>query len=166
MNWYMCKLRCNDIKRQNLFASIRDGRSLVCFCDMKFEWTRETHSLQYKKWQKWLAWFKTGTWKLKGTKKGFENERCPLCRQEEDASHILLKCSETRNWRWHSLTTKWHTVDEEVACKIVIKRTNAVESGNIGNYLDKIRCKSVNKICNIGLNGKFLRFSNEKSIIF
>jgi hypothetical protein len=32
-------------------------------------------------------------------RKGFEKDRCPLYREEEDALHILLKCSETGKWR-------------------------------------------------------------------
>jgi hypothetical protein len=36
-----------------------------------------------------LAWFKTGIWELKGMRRGFEKGRCPLCREEEYAIHIL-----------------------------------------------------------------------------
>jgi hypothetical protein len=34
--------------------------------------------------------------KLRGIGRGFERGRCPLCLREEDAKHILLKCSETK----------------------------------------------------------------------
>jgi hypothetical protein len=32
------KLSCSDIERQNLFANMREKRSLVFYCDMKLEW--------------------------------------------------------------------------------------------------------------------------------
>jgi hypothetical protein len=32
-------------------------------------------------------------------RKGSEKGRCPLYREKEDALYILIKCSETRNWR-------------------------------------------------------------------
>jgi hypothetical protein len=42
------------------------------------------------------AWFRAGIWKLRGTRKGLENGRCPLCNGKEDVAHILLKCPKTR----------------------------------------------------------------------
>jgi hypothetical protein len=53
-----------------------------------------------------LAWFKIGIWKLRGMRKGFDKGRCPLCSEEEDPKHILLKCSETRKWREQFLSRK------------------------------------------------------------
>jgi hypothetical protein len=35
-----------------------------------------------------IAWFRAGTWNLRGTRKGLEIGRCPLCSGEEDAMHI------------------------------------------------------------------------------
>jgi hypothetical protein len=37
-------------------------------------------------------WFWAGIWKLRGTRKGLEIGRCPLCNGEEVVVHILLKC--------------------------------------------------------------------------
>jgi hypothetical protein len=88
-----------------------------------------------------LAWFKTGIWKLRGMKKGFEKGRRPLCSKDEDAVHILLKCSETRKWREQILTRKWLIVNEEIAYKKITNCTNGVELEHVGNYLYKIRCK-------------------------
>jgi hypothetical protein len=32
-------------------------------------------------------------------RRGLEEGRCPLCREDEDVIHILLKFSEKRKWR-------------------------------------------------------------------
>jgi hypothetical protein len=69
-----------------------------------------------------------------------EKRRRLLCRQEEDALHILLKCSEMRKWREQSLNRKWLIDNEEIAYKRLIYCTNAVELRNIGKYLCKVRC--------------------------
>jgi hypothetical protein len=37
------------IERQNLIANIKENGSLIFYCDMKYEWAREAHSLLYKK---------------------------------------------------------------------------------------------------------------------
>jgi hypothetical protein len=67
---------------------------------MKQEWAREEYILCCTRYERsGLAWFKTGIWKLRGMRKGSEKGRCPLCSEEEDSIHILLKCSETRKWR-------------------------------------------------------------------
>jgi hypothetical protein len=67
---------------------------------MKQEWAREQYiSCCSKTEGSGLAWFKTGICKLRGMRKGFEKGICPLCSEEEDPLHILLKCSETRKWR-------------------------------------------------------------------
>jgi hypothetical protein len=37
-------------------------------------------------------------WKMKGLRKGVESGRCPLCEEEKNESHILLKCKEMKGW--------------------------------------------------------------------
>jgi hypothetical protein len=57
---------------------------------MKQEWTREQYiSCCTRNERSGLAWFKTGIWKLRGMRKGFEKGRCPLYSEEEDPIHIL-----------------------------------------------------------------------------
>jgi hypothetical protein len=46
------------------------------------------------------------------------------------------------------LSRKWLFVNEELSYKKIINCTNAVELGNIGNDLYKIRCIWENKIRN------------------
>jgi hypothetical protein len=68
-------------------------------------------------------------------RKGFEKGRCPLCSEDKDAIHILLKSSETRKWREQFLSIKWLMLNEWIAYKKVINCTNVIELRNIGIYL-------------------------------
>jgi hypothetical protein len=48
---------------------------------------------------------------------GFEKGKCPLCSEDEDAVHILLKCSDTKKRRERLLSRKLFIVNEELAYK-------------------------------------------------
>jgi hypothetical protein len=64
---------------------------------MKLLWDREDYVMYgSRNDRRGIAWFRAGTWKLRGTRKGLEIGRWPLCNGEEDAVLILLKCPETR----------------------------------------------------------------------
>jgi hypothetical protein len=118
-----------------LFAVIREKRSLIFYCEMILEWGREEYTVYCTRSQRsGLAWFKTGIWKLRGVRKGCY----PLCREEDGVIHILLKCSETRKWREQFLNNKWLNINEDVAYKIIINCTNAVELINKGNACIKL----------------------------
>jgi hypothetical protein len=39
-----------------------------------------------------VVWFILGIWKLRVLRKGTERGRCPLYGEEENESHIFLKC--------------------------------------------------------------------------
>jgi hypothetical protein len=82
-------------------------------------------------------------------RKGFKKGRCPLCSEEEDPIHILLKCSETRKWREQFLSIKWLSLNEWIVFKKIINCNNSIELRNIGSYLYKIKCKLENKIRNL-----------------
>jgi hypothetical protein len=124
------KERCNDTE-QNLFPNMTQRRSLIFYCEMKLEWAREEYTVCCTRNDRsGLAWFKTGIWKLRGMRKGSEKGKCPLCSEEEDAIHTLLKCLGTRKWREQLLSTKWLTVNEESAYKTITNCTNAVELRN------------------------------------
>jgi hypothetical protein len=128
------KERCNDIERQSLFANIKEKRSLILYSEMGQEWTREEYIVCCTRNERsGLAWFKTGIWKLRGLRNGFENGRCPLCSEDEDAIHMFLKCSETRKWREQFLSRKWLGLNEWIAYKKIINCTNIIELRNIGS---------------------------------
>jgi hypothetical protein len=82
-------------------------------------------------------------------RKGFENGICPLCNEEEDPIHILLKCSETRKWREQFLNRRWLRLNELIVLKKIINCNNSIELRNIVNYLYKIKCKWDNRIRNL-----------------
>jgi hypothetical protein len=109
---------------------------------MKQEWAREEYTVCCTRNERGgLAWFKTGIWKLRGMRKGSEKARCPLCSEDEDATHILLKCSETRKWREQFLRRKWLVLNEWIAYTKIINCTNITDLRNIGSYIYKIKCK-------------------------
>jgi hypothetical protein len=71
------------------------------------------------KWkQKWLkehfvgectALLETEIWMLRGIRRGFGRGSCALCLGEEDAQHILLKCSGTKIWEDECVCSKMRT---------------------------------------------------------
>jgi hypothetical protein len=67
-------------------------------------------------------------------RKGFEKGRCPLCSEEDDPIHILLKCSETKKLR-KFLSKKWLRLNELIVLKKIINCNNSIELRNIGSYL-------------------------------
>jgi hypothetical protein len=139
-----------DIGRQNLFSKIKDQSSLILYSEMKQEWAREQYiNCCTGVERSGLAWFKTGIWKLRGMRNGFEKGRCPLCSEEEDPIYILLKCSETRKWRETFLSRKWLRLNEWIVFKKTINCNNSIELRNIGSYLYKIKCKWENRITNL-----------------
>jgi hypothetical protein len=80
--------------------------------------------------------------------------QCPLYNEEEAATHILLKCPETRRLREHLLSRKCQTINGEIAYKIIINCTNTSDIRNIGSYLYKIKCKWENRIKELQLDGE------------
>jgi hypothetical protein len=83
------KERCNNIEQQNLYAKIKEKRSLIFYSKTKQEWAREQYvSCCTRNVRSGLAWFKTCIWKLRGMRKGFEKGRYPLCSEEKDPIHI------------------------------------------------------------------------------
>jgi hypothetical protein len=117
---------------------------------MKQEWAREEYIVCFTRNERsGLAWYKTGIWKMRGMKNRSEKGRCPLCSEDEEVIHILLKCSEMRKWREQFLSRKWLMLNEGIAYKKIINCTNIIECRNIGIYLYKIKCKWENEIRNL-----------------
>jgi hypothetical protein len=71
------KESCNDIESQNLFANLGEKRSLILYHDMKLLWDREDYVMcGSRNDRRGIAWFRAGTWKLRGTRKYLEIRRC------------------------------------------------------------------------------------------
>lgn len=86
-----------------------------------------------------VAWLKVRIWKLSGIGRGFERGKCPLCRGQEVAEHILLKYSETKNWREECECSKCLNINKDTACqKITNYKWNKVKQilENIYSKLD------------------------------
>jgi hypothetical protein len=82
--------RCNDIERQNLSSIMSEKMSLVFYQEMKQKWGREDYiELCSRNERNGLAWMKAEVWKLRRIRRGREKGICPLCRDNEDAKHIL-----------------------------------------------------------------------------
>jgi hypothetical protein len=94
-----------------------------------------------------MARFKTGTWKLRGLKKGSERIRCLVFSEDEDVVHILLKFSERRKWREQFWGRKWLMLNEGISYKKITNCTNIREL-NVGICLYNITCKWEDEIRN------------------
>jgi hypothetical protein len=88
-----------------------------------------------------IIWLKAGIWKLRGIRRGFGRGRCPLYLEEEDAKHILLKCSETKKWKEECLNSKWLNINEDLAYRKIISCTNVNMLKSLGKYSYKTKCK-------------------------
>ena len=58
---------------------------------------------------------------------------------DEDAEHILLKCSETKEWVEEIICSKWWNMKENVASRRVLDCTNTAEVTVTGKWLFRIR---------------------------
>jgi hypothetical protein len=66
------KERYSGIRHKPL-ADVRDKRSLIFYCDMKFKWVREVYTgCCMIDVRSGVAKFKAAAWKMTGTRKRFE----------------------------------------------------------------------------------------------
>jgi hypothetical protein len=99
--------------------------SLILYREIKHEWDKEIYIGKCtRKDRIGIIWLKAGIWKLRGIKRGFQRGRCPLCLGEEDAEHILVKCSETKKWKEECVNSNWLNINEDLAYKKIISCTN------------------------------------------
>lgn len=85
--------RCNDLERQ----AKTEMRDKILTCILEEDWRRELYTSSYELNQRnAVACFRLGMWKMRGLRKGAERGRCPLCEEEKNESHILLKCKEMK----------------------------------------------------------------------
>jgi hypothetical protein len=54
-----------------------------------------------------------GIWRLKGIRKNVEIGICPICRKEEESSHIF-RCDGTKMWREEILDKRFWNIDPEI----------------------------------------------------
>jgi hypothetical protein len=128
--------RCNDIERQNLFSDINVEISLIFYCEIKYEWGKVGYIDKCTRKERMeIIWLREGIWKLRGIRRGFERGRSPLCLEEENAKHILLKCSETKQWREEYVNSNWLNINEDLAYRKIISCTNVNKIKSLGKCL-------------------------------
>jgi hypothetical protein len=92
--------------------------SLVFYKEMKLKCNMEEYvNCCSRKKRAGIAWGRVGIWKLRGIMRVFKNGRCPLCYELEEATHILLICTETKESREEVLCKKWMGLDKDTAFK-------------------------------------------------
>jgi hypothetical protein len=125
-----------------MFAKISEKTSLTVYVDMKRNWGREEYiGCCSRDERRGWAWWRLGIWKMKGCRREVRKGQCPMCGELEDGQHILLRCSETRNWRITLKCKKWLRVHEESAYKMIVSCFNRFLINDIGNYLFKVKGK-------------------------
>jgi hypothetical protein len=82
---------------------------------MKQKWGKESYSDECtRKERMGIIWLKAGIWKLRGIGRGGSERRFPCLPWEEDANHVLLKCSEAKKWR-EFICSKLLKINEHIA---------------------------------------------------
>jgi hypothetical protein len=61
--------------------------------------------------------------------------------KEKNTKHILLKCTETKNWRMGMLCKRWLGINEEVEYKKMLSCTNKMTVKNMGKSLFTVQCE-------------------------
>jgi hypothetical protein len=140
INVNICKIireRCNDIQRQKIFSDTNVKISLISYSEMKYEWDKESYMDKCTRKERMrIIRLKAGIWKLRVIRRCFERGRCFLCLGEEDAKHILLKCSETKMWGEEYVTSNWLNtwINDDLAYRQIISCTNVNKIKPLGKY--------------------------------
>jgi hypothetical protein len=104
---------------------------------------KELHRLQ-RKLEKWNDVSKKLVWELRDIRSLYGKGICPLCLEDDGAKVVSLEEVERRE---EFECSKWLNMNEDLACKKVLNRTNVTKLKTIGKYLSKMRCKWENKVC-------------------
>jgi hypothetical protein len=139
----------NDIKTQNTFSDVNVKIFLIFYCEMKLEWGNESYTDKCTRKERMgirVIWMKAGIWILRGIRRGFERGSCPLYLGEEDAKHLLLKCSETKKGREECANCNWLNINEDLAYRKLISCTNVNKIKSVAKYLFMTKCKWENKV--------------------
>jgi hypothetical protein len=79
-----------------------------------------------------------GIWRLKGIRKNVEIGICPICREEEELSHIL-RCDGTKMWREEILDKRFWNIDPEIGIGKIAGCKNKEMWQELGLYLSRYR---------------------------
>jgi hypothetical protein len=68
----------------------------------------------------------------------------------ENTINILLKCPETKRWRYQFLSAEWLKIKEEVMYRKIWGCNSITKLRGLGKFLYRARCKWENEISNQG----------------
>jgi hypothetical protein len=81
-----------------------------------------------------------GIWRLKGIRKNVEIGICPICKKEEELSHVL-RCDGTKMWREEILDNRFWDIDPEIGIRMIAECKNKEVWQKLGIYLSRYREK-------------------------
>jgi hypothetical protein len=80
-----------------------------------------------------IAWWRMEIWRLKGIRKNVEIGISPICRKEEELSHIL-RCDGTKMWREEILDKRFWNIDPEIGIRKIVGSKNKEMWQKLGLY--------------------------------
>jgi hypothetical protein len=77
---------------------MREKKSLILLNSLKRDWQKEDYTSTITlESRRSIVWWRMGIWRLKDIRKNVEIGICPICRKEEELSHIL-RCDGMEMW--------------------------------------------------------------------
>jgi hypothetical protein len=121
---------------------IRERKSLILLNCLKRDWQKEDYaSITTREPRRSIVWWRMGIWRLKSIGKNAEIGICPICRKEEEMSHIL-RCDGTKMWREEILDKRFWNIDPEIRIrKIAQCKLKSTVWQKLGLYLSSYREK-------------------------
>jgi hypothetical protein len=117
--WREVSIRCMDIERQNMEASMKEKGSLVFYNELKNSLEKKLYiEVCTQEARRGIGWWKMVIWRLKGVRGNTEQGMCPMCNKEEGWSHIL-RCEKTRRWREDLVDKRFTSIEPEIGIRRV-----------------------------------------------
>jgi hypothetical protein len=111
-------------------------KSLTLLNCLKRDWQKEDHtSVTARESRRNIVWWRMGIWRLKGIRKNVEIVICPICRKEEELSHIL-RCDGMKMWTEEILDKIFWNIDPEIGIR-KIAGCKRKEMWQEGRYREK-----------------------------
>jgi hypothetical protein len=123
-SWKMVSQRCVDTERQGMDTIMREKKLLILLDCLKRNWQKEDYtSITTRESRRNMVWWRMRIWRLKGIRKNVEIGISPICRKEEELSHIL-RCDGTKMWREEILDKRFWNIDPETGIRKIAGRKN------------------------------------------
>jgi hypothetical protein len=120
---------------------MREKKSLILLNSLKRDSQKEDYtSITTRETRRSTVWWRMGIWRLKGIRKNVEIGICPICRKEEELSHIL-RCDGTKMWKEEILDKRFWNIDPEIGIRKIAGSKNKDIWQKLGLYLSRYRGK-------------------------